>query len=266
MTIIDFLSKVDYTEVKDFSLSTIQNLVRDASMLYVKRCESAFNAVDLERENALREADIYFNRALTDINQVYKEQHLHCSKDYKKKGITAWSSNKIQLSDILSQQFNFDFHRMIYAKRTRVKYTEEKILFAIKIATAMLFAKNEDVYLFQIQASFFKLIVDFFLLDAYDYKNLSNVLVKFINMDVSEIYSAIDFYGLVPEKKKPPKEQKKQKYNFPTKKEFEMWINSGKYKMKYIKETIAQQLNCSPRTVHRKLQEYGLIRNYEYRN
>lgn len=263
MTIKEHLKFPAYS-MEECSLYMLQDMTRNATCNYLNACRVNCKLVDLERINSFRSADIILNNAINDINKTFKTQYLKVDANYKKAGLTAWSFRGVELTELLSQHFDFKFCRKIYSIRTKVKYTEQKFIDAMIYACALLFAKYETVYSFQFEVTCIKVICDYFDCNDIDYSRILDVMNKILLIEFDTILRKINELNMKPAK--TPKRQKKSKTQLPSREMFEDWVTCGKYTMTQIKQSIAKQFNVSERTVHRKLVEYGLVRDYHFKD
>lgn len=264
MRLIDNITFIDPTDIQQSKLSLISEKIRTAKNDYLQSCIVNFQSVDLERENGFRDAEIKLNRYLSQINEEYKVNILKVDKNYKKVGLWVHSFAGVELIDLLGKAFDFEFHRRVYSKRSKVKFTVDKFETAMKYATALLFAKYETVYSFMFEATVIKILCDYFECEQADYQNIKKYVNNFGETAFSEIKHIIDTLDFKPLKEmKGSTGKSKVRKELPTKEMFEIWINSGRYSLTEIKTMIAQQYNVSARTIHRKMDEYGLIKKYK---
>ncbi len=238
-----------------------------SNMFYEIYCQS-FRAIgfllDYERINRIKDAEIKINDKLTEINKLYRTEIAGVSADYKRVNIVVWSYAGKYLTDVIGERFDFTFNKRNYKIRAKMNATHDKVKDAFIIALAFLFAKNPVVYEYQIQATFVKLITDFFDFDSVTKLQGATAIYYDVrdNLDITAVYQIINDLGLQPDKPKTMKTEKKQKIALPSKEDFEAWLACGQYKRNQLQDIIATQYNISRRTVQRLLADYGLSRKY----
>lgn len=244
--------------------------VHVANMFYDDYCQQFRFAKflrDYEFINKLKDIEVKLNNKLTEINKLYRTEICNVSEDYKRENIVVWSYAGKYLTDAIGEKFHFNFNRRNYKMRSRLEATNDKIRDAFIIALAFLFAKNQIVYEYQLQATFVKMVVDFFDFESVTKLNGDGATAVYYdvrdNLDITAVYSKINELGLVPVRKDRKRQEKKQKLELPSKEQFEEWLASGKYKRNELQDIIATQYGISRRTVQRLLADYGLTRKYK---
>ena len=244
-------------------LSDIQDRIDCIANFYYATFRVYNTLVDIEREGYPISKEIEITKKLDEVNRIYRRDILNVSSDYKRENMTVFSFAGQKLCDSIGAEFGFTFKRDDLSKRKKLTYSREKLIRAAVIGLAYLFAKYQIVYPFQILATFVKILIDFFDYDSIKSIELADIYSSILNLDINVIANKIKELNLEPVAKIKKARKPKAKVELPSKKDFEYWLESGKYTQTQLKRIIADQYKVSEKTIQRKLAEYGLTRNYK---
>lgn len=263
MKLIEYVTPVT-SAPEDAKLTDISYKISNIHTQYYGTFFTYKTLVDLERENYPQHIEIRLNKLLSVVNRDYRKYILNVSPDYKREGMIVLSYGGQDLVDVIGTLFSFNFNKKSYTARTKLSYQREKLINAMIIALSFLCAKYPKIYEFQVKATFLKVINDLFNYDTINRLELSEIYSSVLNLNINVIANKIKDIGLKPKEKiKKPRKQK-AKTELPSKEQFENWLSSGQYTRTQLEEIIAKQYKVSAITVHRKIVEYGLARNYKY--
>lgn len=234
-------------------------------LVNLKSCEKMY---EYERVTNARYAVIEFSRRLNDYNRRYRREILDVSPDYKRAGLFAFTYAGKDLVDVVGRSFKFKFVSN-RTERQRVKYTPHKLYTAVVLATTFLLKKYHNPHIFQIKATFLKVILDLFDYATINYQELEGVMQRLFNTDMEYFNLQSEIIGINDKiKPEPVKEDKvkrprkpRKKTELPGRDAFEYWLTSG---MTYteIKSKLAVQYGVTEKTIQRRMAEYGLTRKY----
>ncbi len=215
--------------------------------------------IDIKSNSVDLSAKCRFLKGLSNLNKEYRMKVMHINADSKTAALTVNSYNKHNLKDILSDKFCFKFAWAANVAgqdcATTVKYSTDKFWTALTYSVAILSAKYPDASMFQLDLTFYKVLLEYFDINSINFNELQTVSDNFKESQfvyIEDIMKNELDYTETP---------KKSNSLMPSKEDFEMWIAQG-YTQTEIKKSVAEQLGCSEKTVQRILAGYGLTRKY----
>ena len=262
MTINEYVTPVT-TSAEDAKLSEISFQISNMYSQYYSSFYTFKTLVDLEREYYPKDIEIRLNKLLSEVTKNYRKYILNVSTEYKREGMIVMSYCGQDIADAIGSLFNFNFNKKSYINRTKLNYSREKLINAMIVALCFLFAKYKTVYEFQIKATYIKILNDFFNYQTVNHLELFEIYSSLLNLDIKVVTDKIKALNLTPKERiKKPRKQK-PKTELPSREQFENWLTSGQYTRTELEQIIAKQYKVSAITVHRKIVEYGLARNYK---
>lgn len=225
---------------KDFDLATLNNIYGSE-----------------ERGKSLKYPVSNLDARLKKTNKKYREVIMGRKENFNQVSMVVLSHNGNKFKDILGDIFNFKF--LPFKNKTVIAFTKEKFEIALRIAYAFLFAKYDTVYKFQLEATFQKILIEFFNPATYEINVIEAVFNKSLGWLLSDINALITQFGL-KQKKIRLIANKNKITSFPTKEQYIKWLKT--YSHTELKEILAKQYKCSTKTIQRDMAQKGVTRTY----
>lgn len=214
-----------------------------------------------ERRKKLRLPISHLNNSLMQNNKDYRTDIIKASAGNKHVSMFVLSVNGHKLNQVLEKKFNYRFHT--FKNRVGLNFTPSKFEESLKIAYAFLFAKFDNVYSFQLDATFIKILIEFFNPATLDLQAIDDIYRCSKDWEFDEIRVIISNLGLLYKSIKISK-SKKPYTDFPSTEEYKKLLKYNSHSE--IKQQLARKLNCSQKTVQRDMARKGVARKYKKSN